>query len=152
MHINYIKKYLSNDDLNDIRDFIAEIEKSTSGEIRVCFHQKKAWIDRKKTSRELALKEFFKLGMDKTELKTGVLLLIMFSERIFEIIADEGINSKIDSARWKKITEFLTSEFRIGNYKTGILKGLEEIKNVLVKDFPRTDDDKNELPDEIVIE
>jgi len=152
MHINYIKKYLSNEDLNDIRDYIAEIEKNTSGEIRVCFHERKAWIDRKKSSREIAIKEFFTLGMDKTRQKTGVLLLILFREKIFEIIADEGINSRIDGAKWEKITGFLTSEFRNGNYKTGILKGLEEIKNVLVKDFPRTDGDKNELPDDIVIE
>lgn len=152
MPINYIKKYLSNEDLNEIRDFIAEIEKKTSGEIRVCFHERKAWIDRKKTSRELAVKEFFKLGMNKTEQKTGVLLLILFSEKLFEIIADEGINSKIDAARWEKITGLLTSDFRNGNYKTGILKSLEEIKNVLVKDFPRTDGDRNELSDDIVIE
>jgi uncharacterized membrane protein len=152
MHINYIKKYLSNEDLDDIRDYIAEIEKNTSGEIRVCFHERKAWIDRKKTSREIALKEFFKLGINKTEQKTGVLLLILFREKLFEIIADEGINSRIDDSKWEKITGLLTSEFRNGNYKTGILKSLEEIKNVLVKDFPRTDGDRNELPDDIVIE
>lgn len=143
---------MSDADLDEIRDYIAEIEKNTSGEIRVCFHERKAWIDRKKSPRDIAIKEFFRLGMDKTEQKTGVLLLILFRERIFEIIADEGINSKIESARWEKITGILTSEFRNGNYRTGILKGLDEIKNVLIKDFPRSDNDKNELPDDIVIE
>jgi uncharacterized membrane protein len=152
MKINYIKKYLSNVQLDEIRDYIAEAEKNTSGEIRICFLERKAWVDRKKSPRDIAIREFFRLGMDKTEHKTGVLLLIMFREKIFEIIADEGINSKIDGTIWDTITGSMTSEFRNGRYKDGILKGLEEIKNILKKDFPRADNDKNELPDDIVIE
>lgn len=152
MKINYIKKYLPNEQLNEIRDYIAEAEKYTSGEIRICFLKSKAWVDRRKSSREIAMREFYRLGMDKTEQRTGVLLLIMFRERIFEIIADEGINSKIDGDLWNSITESMASEFRKGNYKKGILNCLEEIKKVLMKDFPRADNDKNELPDDIVIE
>lgn len=151
MKINYIKKYLSNNDLDSIKNHIADIEKFTSGEIRICFKLKSAWSERKVSPREIAIKEFYKLGMHNTKDKTGVLLLILFEERIFEIVADEGINQKISEEKWSAITNHLTSEFKNGNYKNGIIKALDEIKEVLHLEFPKNDDDTNELSNDIVI-
>jgi len=152
MAINYIKKYLSNEDLDSITNHIAEIEKFTSGEIRICFKRYTAWADRKLTSRELAIKEFHKLGMQNTKDKTGVLIFVLFKDRKFEVVADKGINDKISEEKWTVITNHLINEFKSGNYKAGIIKSLEEIKEVLAKEFPRKDDDTNELSNDIVIE
>ena len=152
MALNYIKKYLSNSDLDELKHLIGEIETGTTGEVRLCFKLKRGFHQRKTAYKELALKEFYKLGMDKTKDKTGVLIYILFTEKIFEIIADEGINSKITEDTWRLITEHLKTEFSQGNYKTGLIKCLNEIKNVLAKDFPTKPGDGNELPDDIVIE
>ncbi|MFZ4590265.1 MAG: TPM domain-containing protein [Ignavibacteria bacterium] len=152
MPINYIKKYLSKEDLDSITNHIAEIEKFTSGEIRICFKKNTAWAERKLTSREMAVKEFHKLGMHNTKDKTGVLLFILFTDRKFEVVADKGINDKISDAKWDVIKNHLISEFKEGNFKTGIFKALDEIKEVLIKEFPRKDDDTNELSNDIVIE
>jgi len=152
MPINYIKKYLSKEELDFITNHIAEIEKFTSGEIRICFKMKKAWVERKLSSRELAIKEFHKLGMQNTKDKTGVLLYILFKDRKFEVVADKGINEKISEEKWTVITNHLINEFKAGNFKAGIVKGLDEIKEVLIKEFPRKDDDKDELSNDIVIE
>lgn len=151
MKINYIKKYLSNDDLDSIKNHISEIEKFTSGEIRICFRLKSAWSERKLTPRDIAIKEFHLLGMHNTKDKTGVLLLILFEDRKFEIVADEGINQKISEEKWYVITNHLTSEFKNGYYKDGIIKALNEIKEVLHLEFPKNDDDTNELSNDIVI-
>jgi uncharacterized membrane protein len=152
MPINYIKKYLSKEELDSITSHIAEIEKFTSGEIRICFKKNTAWAERKLTSREMALKEFHKLGMHNTKDKTGVLLYILFTDRKFEVVADKGINDKISDEKWDVIKNHLISEFKEGKYKAGILKALDEIKEVLMKEFPRKDDDTNELSNDIVIE
>lgn len=151
MPINYIKKYISTDELEAIKTHIAEIEKSTSGEIRLCFQVRRAWIDRKLEIRELALKEFYKLGMDKTKDKTGVLVFILFKERKFQIIADEGINNKISQEKWTKITNLLIEDFKQERFKDGIIKALDEIKQVLIEEFPRKSDDVDELSNDIVI-
>lgn len=152
MPINYIKKYLSKEELDSITNHIAEIEKFTSGEIRICFKKNIAWAERKLSSREMALKEFHKLGMHNTKDKTGVLLYILFTDRKFEVVADKGINDKISFEKWDVIKNHLISEFKEGRFKTGIIKALDEIKEVLMKEFPRKDDDTNELSNDIVIE
>lgn len=152
MKINYLKKYLSKDDLDSLKNHIAEIEKFTSGEIRICFKVNKAWAERKLSSRELAIKEFHKLGMHNTKDKTGVILYILLKDRKFEVVADSGINDKISEEKWEVIKNHLINEFKAGNYKAGIIKALDEIKEVLIKEFPRKDDDTNELSNDIVIE
>lgn len=152
MTINYIKKFLSKADLDELKDEIGKIESCTSGEIRLCFKLKRGFHERKLSCKELAIKEFYRLGMQKTLDKTGVLIFILFKERKFEIVADEGINSKINTEKWKLITSHLKTEFSSGNYKAGIIKCLNEIKNILVKEFPIKPEDKNELPNDIIIE
>lgn len=151
MAINYIKKFLSKDDFDELKNAIGKIEEHTTGEIRLCFKLKRGFHQRKSEVREIALKEFFKLGMDKTEEKTGVLIFILFGERKFEIIADEGINSKIKQETWDLIINHLQTEFSQGNYKDGLLKCLNEIKNVLITDFPVQFKNTNELSNDIVI-
>lgn len=151
MPINYIKKYISSEELDAIKNHIAEIENYTSGEIRLCFQMRSAWIDRKLSTRELALKEFYKLGMDKTKDKTGVLLFILFKEKKFEVVADKGINDKISQEKWDNITNHLIDEFKGGHFKNGIIKALDEIKEVLIKEFPKKNDDVDELSNDIVI-
>jgi uncharacterized membrane protein len=152
MAINYLKKYLSKQDLEEIKNEISMIEKSTSGEIRLCLRLKRGLHEMNKSFRELALKEFYKLGMNKTAEKTGLLIFILFREKKFEIIADEGINSKIPEEKWNIIISHIKNEFSQNNYKAGILKCLKEIKDILITSFPYKEGDKNELPDDIVIE
>ena len=81
---NFVKKYLSDEDLDIIAESIREIEKKTSGELRVCIKKKKGLLQMKKSDRDMAYKEFFKLNMHKTRDRTGVLLLIIFHDKNFE--------------------------------------------------------------------
>ena len=103
MTINYIKKYLSNDDLYELKDEIEKIESKTSGEIRFCLKLKRSYSEKKLKHKELAVKEFIKLGMNKTIDHTGVLIFVLFKDKVFEIIADEGINDKINQDKWDLI-------------------------------------------------
>ncbi|MDQ3020787.1 MAG: TPM domain-containing protein [Bacteroidota bacterium] len=148
---NFISEYLSDDSLETIVKSIGEIEKKTSGEIRVCLRKARSFGEKNDTHREIAIKEFVKLGIDKTEQKTGVLIFIMFGEHKFEFIADEGINSKIDPDHWDKISTDVTDYFSKEKYLEGILYGLNTLGEVLIREFPLGSDDKDELSNEIII-
>ncbi|TRZ64855.1 hypothetical protein D4R20_02120 [bacterium] len=152
MHFNYIRKYLSNEDLSELKDEITSIEKVSSVELRLCLKKKKGLHLKKMNPRELAIKEFHKLGMHNTSGKTGLLIFILFDEKQFEIIADEGVNSKIPDTVWETIKGHIKNEFSAGNYKEGLVKCLNEMKTVLEKELPPDGSDKNQLPDDIVIE
>ena len=147
-----ILKHISQEELNDLTKLISEKEKISSGEIRLCIKYKKHFSERKMNTREIAMKEFYKSGMDKTVNKTGVLFLLLLKNRKYEIIADEGINSKITSGDWDRIKNHLTKEFTESKYKEGLAKAINEIGGILSAHFAKSKDDRNELPDEIILE
>ncbi len=152
MKLRFIKKILSEEDIKEIESKISEIEKHTSGEIRLCIRNKRNYAQRNLTPRAIALDEFYRLNMDKTKEGTGVLIYILLSERVFEIIADYGINSKVNQKFWDSIAEKMSEEFKNKNFKNGIIHCLEEIGKKLKQEFPIKPDDVNELPDSISIE
>ncbi|MBS1518663.1 MAG: TPM domain-containing protein [Bacteroidetes bacterium] len=148
---NYIKKYLSDDDLDAIVKKISESEKKTSGEIRLSIKVKKGYREKEFTPREMALKEFTDLRMHETRDKTGVLIFILFEERKFEIIADSGINSRITEDEWNDLSGKLRDHFKAARYLEGIVYVIEKIGEKLSEEFPFKSDDTNELSDEVVI-
>ena len=149
MNIWY-KKYLSKDDLHAIGAAIGEAEKSTSGEIRVVVRHRKHWGEGKLQLHELALKEFYKLGMEKTKERTGVMIMILFSTRQFHIVGDEGIHAKVPDGTWDSIAQQMTAHFKKGNYRDGIDEAVAEVGKVLAANFPRSEKNTNELPDDVV--
>jgi uncharacterized membrane protein len=151
MFINYLKKYLSKSDLQEITDVIKNIEKNTSGELRLCIKYKAEWHEKKMLLRDIAIREFHKLGMQNTKNKTGVLVLILFKDRKFEIIADEGINNRVQQDTWENIAKELSGHFTQSNFKEGIINLLTNIGLLLAEKFPPEKNDINELPDNIVI-
>lgn len=146
-----VKDIFTKEDLRKISDKIQEIEKNTSGEIRVSIREKRSLLEHKLTLFDMAVKEFYRLGMDKTRDRTGVLIYILLSERKIQIVADKGINDKVENATWQKIAESIAENFKTGKYLDGIIKGLEQIGEVLTQHFPIKPDDTNELQNNVEI-
>ncbi|HEX2786631.1 MAG TPA: TPM domain-containing protein [Ignavibacteria bacterium] len=151
MKKNYLKDFLAEEDFEKISSCIAEVEKKTSGEIRVCIKRKRGLFENGKDTRELAIKEFAGQEMHKTIDKTGVMIFILLDEHKFEIIADEGINSKISRDKWDVITTAMSTEFAHGKFAEGICDAVESIGLTLILEFPRKSDDKDELSNEIIV-
>ncbi len=128
-----------------IRQAIENAEKATSGEIRICIEKKcsEEVLDRAATY-------FYRLGMDKTRLRNGVLIYLATVDRKFAIIGDKGINSVVPENFWDETKEKMLAEFKYGNLASGIVTGVEMAGEQLKKYFPNTTDDINELPDDIV--
>jgi len=147
-----MKRYFTKEDLKKLAEAIADAEKSTSGQIRVVARHSRHWRERKLSLHDLALREFHRLGIQNTRDHTGVLLLVLFSERKFQIIADKGIHSKVTEGTWERIAAGMSDHFRKENYVQGISEAVRVIGTELAKYFPRRPEDTNELPDDIVEE
>jgi len=147
----WLNKYFSDGDLNKIKEEVSKIELSTSGEIRLSLREKRSFWEKLYRPHELAVKDFEKLGIANTKFKTGLLVFVIFDERYYDILADEGIYQKIPDSVWNSLEEKLKEEFRSGAYAKGILHILGGIGEVLRKEFPREAGDLNELPDEVVV-
>ena len=146
----FLKKYLSKADIGLITTKIAEVERSTSGEIRVSILHRRGWGERKLSLYDLALKEFARLGMNKTSDRTGVLIMFVMSERAFQIIADEGIHAKVPDGTWEKIAAEMSGHFRLGKYVYGICDAVEAVGRELRQHFPRGAHDRDELSNDVV--
>jgi len=146
-----IDNYFSKDDLKKIAETCGRAEELTAGEVRVSIFSKRPRKLKKLTLEELALDEFYRLGMDKTRDKTGILLLIILAERKFHILADTGINTKVEQQTWDELAGKLSESFKNGNYLDGVTESVLRMGAILAKHFPIKTDDTNELSNEVSV-
>jgi len=124
---------------------IEEAESHTSGEVRVFISHRKcsgAAIE--------AQEQFEKLHMTATAQRNGILFFIAPRSRTFAIVGDEGIHAKCGEAFWQELAAMLSAAFKAGQLTEGLVVAIERAGQLLAEHFPRTDDDRNELPNKIV--
>jgi Predicted membrane protein len=148
----FLKKYFTKEHLRKITEKIEEIENVSSVELRILIKTKRKRKEQNISINDLAVKDFFELGIHKTKHKTGILIYILLKEKKFEIIADEGIYNVIPQPKWNELANKLSFKFAEGNYFEGLMYLLEEIKLIAANNFPKGEDDINELPDEVIVE
>ena len=123
---------------------IQAAELATSGEIRVHVE-----VGARKPALEVATRTFRELGMEKTQDRNGVLILLAVDRREFAILGDEGINKVVPEDFWDTERDLMQQHFKRGEFATGIEKAIEQIGTKLKQFFPYQTDDVNELPDAI---
>ena len=138
------EKYFSKEDKNSILTAIKEAEKQTSGEIVVHIenHCREDVLDR-------ASGVFDMLGLQKTELRNGVLFYLAFKDKKFAVLGDAGITSKVDENFWEDVKIAMLEKFRNSEFAIGLSTGIKLAGEKLKEHFPYQSDDKNELSDEI---
>lgn len=134
----------SKKDQNRIREAIHAAEQATSGEIRICIEKtcSEDVLDR-------AANYFNKLGMNKTDLRNGVLIYLAVKDRKFAIIGDVGINQVVPDNFWNSTKEAMLNHFKTDQLAEGIITGIRLAGEQLATYFPHLDGDKNELSDDI---
>ncbi len=143
--------FFDDDEFLRISNKIAESELHTSGEIRVSIKEHKSFSERNSNIKSIAEKEFYRLNMHQTRDKTGILLFFLLGERQFYILADKGINEKVDQEVWETISDEIQQKFKNGFFAEGIISGIENVGKVLSEHFPIKPDDKNELANKVVL-
>jgi len=92
------------------------------------------------------------LGIQDTRDRTGILIYIILNDRQFYILADEGINSKVEQKTWDNIRDVMGADFSMGKFCNGLLACIESIGQILQKHFPVKPDDRNELSNRVIIQ
>lgn len=144
--------YFNDDELLRISNKIKEAEKITSGEIAVSIREYKSFFEEKKPLRQLAEREYLRLGINKTKEGTGVLIFLLLSERQFYILADDNINKLTGEKVWNEIKNIMQEKFVRGEFCKGILFGIDEIGKILSQHFPIRTDDTNEISNRVIIQ
>lgn len=147
----FLRKYLNDTDLAAITAAIGEAEAHTIGEIRVSIRHRRHWKERKLSLHELTVGEFQRLGMENTRGRTGVLILLLFSERAFQIVGDEGIHAVVGDELWTRIAQAMSADFKQGRFRDGIVHGVQAVGAELAEHFPKTEGDVNELGNDVVV-
>lgn len=139
-----VEDFLTSDEETAVVEAIRKAEKNTSGEIRI--HLEKS------TSTHVAdraVEVFHKLDMHKTQERNAVLIYIAVKDKQFAIYGDEGINKKVPHNFWDTIKEIILKNFKNKKYKQALVQGVTMIGNQLKSHFPHTENDINELPNDI---
>jgi len=98
-----------------------------------------------------ALRYFTESGVYDTRDRTGILIFISILEQRVELIADKGINEKIEQKEWNNIVENIVLGLKHGNWVDKLSESITRCGILLEKHFPIKDDDTNELKDELVV-
>jgi putative membrane protein len=100
--------------------------------------------------RRRAIAIFQAAAAGRTAGKTGLLIYLSLAERRAEIIADEAILKVTDDHTWGEAMTALIAEVRHGRVADGIVAAIERVGAVLAEHFPRSPDDRNEIPDKLI--
>ena len=140
-------KFFSPADSERINRAIAECEKNTSAEIKLSV-TRHCWDD----IGVKAAKIFKKLGLDKTDRRNCVMILLVLANREFLIYGDTGINQKVDQDFWNDVRDTMAEDFSNGNFADGVIKAIKMSGQKLAEYFPPEIDDKDEVSNEIAYE
>ena len=138
------KNFFTPEEEQLIVNAIVAAEKNTSGEIRVHIenHHEKPPLER-------AQEVFYLLGMDKTSARNGVLFYLAAEDRTFAIIGDQGIDKVVENDFWDCTKDVVIGYFKENRFAQGLSEGILRAGDRLKQYFPFTDEDTNELPNEI---
>ena len=148
-----VRSKFSSSVMKSIESSIAESEKLHCGEIRFAVENALDFFPVLKniSARERAVQVFSDLRIWDTEKNNGVLIYLLFADHDIEIIADRGIDQKVDFDEWERICKNMEACFKKGLFEQGVIKGISEITVHLVNHFPLTGNDRDELPNRPVV-
>src|SRR5438309_1601338 len=84
---------------------------------------------RNQSARARALDLFSHLRIWDTAHNNGVLIYLLLADRDVEILADRGIDAKVDTAEWQRICSMMEADFRKGSFQAGVLKGIAAVSH-----------------------
>ncbi len=99
---------------------------------------------------EAAVTTFFSEGLYRTRDETGVLLLISVFEHKVWILADKGINARVEDGQWEDIVGRLIRGIKQKRQVDAICEAVKQIGAILKAYFPVKPDDTDELKNLII--
>lgn len=98
----------------------------------------------------MALASFTEHGLHYTRDHTGILILVSLTEHRVEVLADRGINAKVETGVWQEIAKILIEGLKAKSECDAFCKAITRCGEILAAHFPHQPHDKDELPDSLV--
>ena len=108
------------------------------------------WSSREHAARRLARLIFLERGLASTDEHCGVMFFVAQGERYVEIIADRGIDQKVDATSWQKVVDDFTAAIRVGDVETGFVGAISTLGDILAKHYPAPDGNPNEISNRLI--
>jgi putative membrane protein len=106
---------------------------------------------KRRRAHDVALREFTARGLTRTRGRTGVLLYVALQERYAEIVADSGIDGKVDDEVWRGVVAPLLDAAREDRLRDGLIEAVGAVGRVLAQHAPPVPGDIDELPNKVVL-
>jgi putative membrane protein len=104
-------------------------------------------------TRQRAETAFLQEEVFNTRHRTGIMIFISFFEHEVIVMSDRGISKVVDQKQWDKIVADLIVHIRGGKLVEGLEGAIKRCGEILLeKGFHKTDDDVNELRDDLRID
>jgi putative membrane protein len=104
------------------------------------------------TTRQSAENAFLEEEVFNTRHRTGIMIFISFFEHEVIVMADRGISKVVEQKYWDKIVQELVTHIRKGKLVEGVENAIYKCGEILLeKGFHKTQDDINELRDDLRI-
>lgn len=108
-------------------------------------------IDQQQQVELRAQLEFYELAMSQTQGRTGILLFISQMEHRAVVLADRAIAQKMDGSVWQEVVDLMLRGVKRGDLAEGMTQAIERCGELLAPHFPIAENDRNELPNRLVV-
>ncbi len=107
--------------------------------------------DMKEEVEEAAINSFYHKDINQTVDHTGILIYISLFEHNVRVVADKGINAKVDSELWQEIVGIIIRGIKSKGQAAAICTAVDRCAEILTVHFPLKTGDRNELGNEVII-
>jgi putative membrane protein len=105
------------------------------------------------STRKRAESAFLEEEVFNTRHRTGIMIFVSFFEHEVIVMADRGISKVVDQKEWDKMVTNIITNIQKGKVTDGMVTAIERCADVLLENgFNRTNDDVNELRDDLRLE
>jgi uncharacterized membrane protein len=136
------RRFLSAEESARVGRAVAQAEGRTSAEVRLLI-VRHCWGDLHRKAGRL----FRRHGLDKTEQRNAVMVMLVTTNRQLLIYGDRGIHEQVGEGFWDSIRDQMVRRFKAGEVGEGLCDAIHQIGQRLAEFFPRREGDVNEIPD-----
>jgi len=92
---------------------------------------------------------FVEFGLTETRDRSGVLIFVSELEHRVRLLADRGVNERVEAGAWQRDLDALIAAIAQGRPGDGLVTAVTHIGELLAEHFPRNAGDANELGDHV---
>ncbi|MCK0095955.1 TPM domain-containing protein [Yoonia sp. F2084L] len=108
-----------------------------------------AWIKQQNCAR-YSTEQFFSHKLHETASRNAILIFVSWDERFVTIVADKGINERVQQSDWDGLIAGFVTQIKAGELERGFLDIIGGAGDLLTQNFPVTAPKTDELPNHLI--